>query len=55
MAIVATVIVIASVAVLDIVTVMAIKTNMASSWSFQTWTGYWIQETRSKVARSSSH
>ena len=41
--------------VMAIVTALAIETVMAFSRSFRTRTGYRIQETRSRVARSSSH
>ena len=43
------------VAVMAIVTVLVIETGMASSRIFRTRTGYRIQGTRSRVAKSSSH
>ena len=42
-------------AVMAIMTVLVIETDMASSQIFWTQTGYQIQETRSRVAKSSSH
>ena len=41
--------------VMAIVTVLVIETGMASSRIFRTRTGYRIQRTRSRVAKSSSH
>ena len=43
------------VAVMAIMTVLVIETGMASSRIFQTRTGYRIQGSHSKIAKSSSH
>ena len=49
------VVIITVVAIMAIVTVLVIETDMASFRIFRTRTGYRIQGTRSRIAKSSSH